>query len=116
MKITEIINEERLGAGTRSAVPNINSFPQLDNSNPYELYRFGVALAGSPDFPTPKEGPTSSNLVTIGYSDADQEIIDRAASQFGLNQKHISGKKSKEVEGTGKTSPVAKVKRNQYGV
>jgi hypothetical protein len=52
----------------------------------------------------------------VGYSDADQEIIDHARKEFGLKVRKHSGKGSEELEKINKVSPVAKPKRNKYGV
>jgi hypothetical protein len=121
MKINEIISEAKdrakLRKGTRESLPNVQSYPYLDNNNhPYLAYRFGVALAPSPRDVDHKEGPIGSEFITIGYSDADQEIIDHARKEFGLPVRKHSGKGSVELDSVGKTSPVAKPKRNKYGV
>jgi hypothetical protein len=95
----------------------MQSYPKLDNNaNPYLAYRFGMELAGSPDVDMPERGPVGSEFTTIGYSDADQKIIDHASKKFGLKRKTHGGKGSVESDTVGKVSPVAKPKRNKYGV
>jgi hypothetical protein len=117
MKINEIVIESKLRKGTRNGLPNVQTYPKLDNNaNPYLAYRFGIELAGSPDRDVDQRGPIGSEFTTIGYSDADQAIIDHAAKKFGLNRKTHGGKGSAELDSTSVISPVAKPKRNKYGV
>lgn len=121
MKIHEIVTEGKakgkLRKATRNSLSNIQSYPYLDNNNhPYLAYRFGVALASSPDDIATKEGPIGSEFTTIGYSDADQEIIDHARKEFGFTTRKHSTKGSVELDKINKTSPVAGKKRNKYGV
>ena len=121
MKINEIITEalERgeFRKATRQSLSAVDSYPYLDNnSHPYVAYRFGMALAKSPDDVTDHLGPIGSEFITVGYSSADQEIIDHARKEFGLKVRKHSGKGSEELEKINKVSPVAKPKRNKYGV
>lgn len=117
MKINEIVTESKLRKGTRNSLPNLQSFPHLDNNaNPYLAYRFGIELAGSPDVDADQQAGTGSDFVTIGYSDADDEIIAHAAKKFGLKRKTHGGKSSVESPKVNKTSPVSKPKKNKYGV
>lgn len=117
MKINEIILEAQLRKGARRAIPDMESYPKLDNNNsPYLAYRFGLELAGSPEGDVDKQGGFGSEFTTIGYSDADREIIDHAKKRFGIKSKKQSGKGSKELDKINKTSPVAKPKKNKYGV
>lgn len=121
MKVNEIITEAKergeLRKATRNSLSNIQSYPYLDNNaHPYVAYRFGLALAPSPRDVTSKQGPIGSEFTTIAYSDADQEIIDHARKEFGLPVRKHSTKGSVELDKINKTSPVAKPKRNKYGV
>lgn len=119
MKINEIIRESKgkIRKGTKQALSNINSYPYLDNnSHPYIAYRFGVALAKSPNDVSQTEGPIGSEFTTIGYSDEDQKIIDHARKEFGIQRRTHSTKGSAELDSINKTSPTAKPKRNKYGV
>lgn len=120
MKINEIVTEAargKLRKGTTQSLSNISSYPYLDNnSHPYVAYRFGVALAKSPSDVKDQQGPTGSEFVTIGYSDADNEIINHARKEFGLTTRTHSTKGSLETDQVNKASPVAKPKKNKYGV
>jgi hypothetical protein len=121
MKINEIVTEAKgrkpLRKATTNSLSNIQSYPYLDNANhPYTAYRFGVALAKSPNDVSHLEGPIGTEFTTLGYSDADQEIIDHTCKEFGLPARKHSGKGSVELDKVNKTSPVAAAKRNKYGV
>jgi hypothetical protein len=121
MKINEIVTEangrKKLRKATINSLSNIHSYPYLDNtSHPYTAYRFGMALAKSPNNVDHLEGPIGTEFTTIGYSDADQEIIDHTRKEFGLPARKHSSKGSVELDGAGTVSPVAKPKRNKYGV
>jgi hypothetical protein len=63
----------------------------------YSLYRFGIALAGSPDAPGDTSGPTNGQAsITLAYSDADQEIINKTAKATGAVSRQLTTKGSKE--------------------
>ena len=121
MKINEIVTEAKekgkIRKGTQNSVSNLHSYPYLDNNvHPYVAYRFGLALAKSPRDVSAKQGPIGSQFTTIGYSDADQEIIDHARKEFGLPVHKLSTKGSFELDSVNKSSPTATPKKNKYGV
>ena len=122
MKINEIVSsgivtEGKLRKAARLALPNAKTWPELDNNNsPYAAYRFGVALATSPDQIVDKEGPVGGEFTTIGYTSADDEILNSAAKQMGVKSKKLSSKGSKELPFINKSSPISARKKNKYGV
>jgi hypothetical protein len=74
----------------------------------YSLYRFGVALAGSPDRPGDVFGPTKGQAtITLAYSDADQAIIDKTAKVTGAVTRQLTSKGSRESNTVNTQSPVA---------
>lgn len=109
MRAKEFVKEdkEKLNAAALGAIPNAKVYPDLDNSSPYHSYRFGVALAGMPDYPTPKDGPVQQKMVIVGYTDADDEIIKATGKHLGYQGVVLTNKKSKELEDTYTVSPVA---------
>jgi hypothetical protein len=117
MKAT-VLREENLRKSSLNATPGMTAWPALNNNNnPYHAYRFGLALAGSPDNYVEKEGPVGGNFVTISYSDGDEKILRSAAKKMGFSSKSMgSSKKSAELPNVNKASAVAKVKRNRYGI
>lgn len=111
MKIRDIISEgsglSNLRAGARDSTPDLEVFPQLDNNNnPYLAYRFGVALAVSPEVHMNREGPIGSEFTTIGYTDADREIIDGAKKLMGVTSNKKTNSHSKESDWVNRQSPM----------
>jgi hypothetical protein len=111
MRAKEFINEA-LGATNMemdqvTSIPNAHYFPDLDNSSGYKAYRFGVALAGMPDHPMPQDGSTGLKMVTIGYSTADDIIIDSTSKLFGAKKMRLTPRGSTELKDTNTTSPVS---------
>jgi hypothetical protein len=119
MKIRDIIRESTapLRRSAKAAIPDMQMFPQLDNSSIYNMYRYGIALAGSPDPATmDQDGPAKSKMVTIAYSEGDADIINKTNIRMGVKGRAISDKRSHESSTVDTASPVAKPKRNKYGV
>jgi hypothetical protein len=122
MRLRDFIREEAQdGAGPGSnkgstsslhpnhekAIPNMQSYPDLP-SHYYDMYRFGVHMAGSPsDENMPKNGPAANFMSTLAYSSADKEIIQKTAKALGYKQKKLSPEKSNEEDNVGKMSPVS---------
>lgn len=110
MKIHEIIAEGKLRKGARASTPDMQTWPALNNNNsPYAAYRFGMALAGSPDYPMDREGPIGGDFTTIGYTEADREILDGAAKMMGVKSYQQTAKGSTETDTIQKNSPTRKV-------
>jgi hypothetical protein len=118
MRVKEIITEtEHLRRSAEAAIPDAHFYPALDNSSPYASYRYGIALAGSPDETMDQNGPTQSKMVTLAYTEGDAEIINKANKIIGVKGKALTSKKSHESSTVdANNSPVAKPKRNKYGV
>lgn len=132
MKIIDIINEDsdsyggnRGGKGTPSSleksqadvIKSMDIYPDLPGYY-YDMYRFGVHMAGSPDsrHPMNKRSANGNHLTTLAYTSAEQEIINKSKKDMGLKSKRIASDKSTEPNTTNKVSPVAKPKRNKYGI
>jgi hypothetical protein len=96
-----------LAASAIDAVPGAQKFDQLDNSSPYHAYRFGVALAGMPDYPMNLEGPVGQKTVTISYTEADDEIIKATGKHLGFQGVVVTPRGSKELTDTNTKSPVS---------
>lgn len=112
-----ILESSKLRRSAESAIPDAHLYPTLDNSSPYNSYRYGIALAGSPNDPMDRKGPMQSKLVTVAYTDGDAEIINKANKIMGVKNKVLTSKTSHESSTVDRNnSPVAKPKRNRYGV
>ena len=112
MRAKEFIREDAAGSKAMvqdhvTSIPNAHYFPDLDNSSGYKAYRWSLQLAGAPDYPMPPDGPTGLKTVTIGYTSADDIIIDSASKMFGARKVRLTPKGSTELKDTNTVSPVA---------
>jgi len=126
MKIREVLAESRTGSlqdDVAKAMPAAYTFPTLQNTDPYQQYRFGVAIAAArrQNNPDPygieaKEefAPTTAwgeNLVVVTYDqDQDTETLNLAAKMMGVPKHQISSTKSQETSNVNTHSPIKPVK------
>ena len=118
MRAKEFVQEAKkpIRKSVKSSLPGGRIHPSLDNSNPYHSYRYGLAMAGAPDDDMYTDGPYGSKLLTVGYTEGEREIIAKADKIMGVKSNAISSNDSSEIEAINTTSPVAKPKKNKYGV
>jgi hypothetical protein len=123
MRAKEFIPEghdrKTLRKGVAQSMSNLTIYDQLDNNNnPYLAYRFGIALAGSPNGDMDKKDAMGSDFVMADYTDADTVIRKGAERVMGVHSTKSTGRGSEELSGSiiNKVSPTAKPKRNRYGV
>ena len=122
MRAKEFINEETkpMEPSFKASIRNASTFPKMNISgSSYVSYRFGLAMAGAPDFPTKAEGENwiGGDPLLAPYSEEENAIIDAAAAQVGGGaRKTHSNNRSLETADVNKTSTVAKIKKNRYGV
>ncbi len=77
------------------------------SGSPYLQYRFGIALAGSPDYNTEPAGAIAGDPLITTYADEELDIIKRAAQMVGAgNATQLSSNKSTESDEIHKASPV----------
>ena len=125
MKINEVITEATVGKLTKrqqQSTRGLNKFTDGDRWNgDYTLYRLGLAVASTdgktvPD--TDKESWVGKWKVAAPYSQADQDMLERAYEAVGAKHEDVNhgDMRSQELEGTNKSSPVAAKKKNKYGV
>lgn len=105
----------------KAAMKNAMTMPNLNQStgSAYLNWRMGVALAGAPDYPTRAEADNwiGGDPLLSTYTEEELEMVKAAAKAVGAgNIENWSGKRSEEIPGVNKTSPVAKPKKNKYGV
>lgn len=114
MRLREIFEDKSgINANDARAMANTVKYPQMDNS--YELYRFGVSMAGQPG-PTGPTATVGDVPVLVAYSKGDEEIIRSTEKAHGVKGRSINSRASKEPQGTNIVSPTAAAKRNKYGV
>jgi len=101
----------------KDAIPNLTRYDQLNNSDSYASYRFGVALAPSPDFTNmDRKSAIANSFAMVDYTEADAKIRRGAEKTMGVKSNSSTGKGSIETNDVNKISPVAKLKRNKYGI
>lgn len=127
MRVYEIITEAMQDDVAR-ALPATFAIPKLQNQDAYHQYRFGMALAAARgaakrqeeiDHMNMAESPWGENQIVVTYDETDAQFIDDALQSIGMSssdKKLISTPKSQEPKKINTTSPVAKPKRNKYGV
>jgi hypothetical protein len=125
MKINEVIVEAKTGkvpGDEQRATVGLNKFTDANHWNSdYTMYRLGLAAAetdGKIKPTTDEESWVGRWKVAIPFSQADQDILDRAyeavnAVKVDMNHGDL---RSQEAPGVNKTSPLAKPKKNKYGV
>lgn len=105
----------------KASMKNAVTLPALNMStgSAYMNYRMGIALAGAPDYPTKMEADNwiGGDPLLATYTEEEFEMIKKAAEQVGAGTiQNWSGNRSKEVADVNKTSTVAKIKKNKYGI
>lgn len=92
----------------QSAIPGATRYPDTP-AHYYNMYRFGVHMAGSPDEQAyDPAGPSANEMVTLAYSKTDLDIIKKSAKAMGFKGASMTSHGSYEPTDTYTTSPVAK--------
>jgi hypothetical protein len=134
MKANEFIKENMSGAGYKAkgkmqpipkefkaSMQNATTMPALNQAHgsAYTGYRFAIALAGAPDFPTKMEADSwlAGDPLLSTYTQEEYDMVKAAALQVGAGTiENWSGKRSEEMADVNKLSTVAKPKKNKYGI
>lgn len=86
----------------------------MPSADAYRIYRFSMAMADHTM--AHKEGPVGNHAVIVAYTDGDEEIIKGAEKTTGRKSNLVADRGSNEPDSTYTMSPIAKPKRNKYGV
>lgn len=126
MKSKDIIVENNVtphAQGVKRSLPKILVFPKLQNQDPYLQYRFGLAMASAGavannQIEYHKASEFGEQLVVIPQTQQEVEIVNLARKLYGqeANYTVASSPQSEEAKDTISVSPVAKRKKNKYGV
>lgn len=113
---TEPLNKEY-----KASMKGLSTMPDQNQASgsAYLGYRMGLALAGAPDYPTKMAGDTwlGGDPLLSTYTPEEMEMVKAASLQIGGGKiENWSGKRSQELPSVNKTSPVAKPKKNKYGI
>lgn len=122
MRATEFISETKYGAAQdvpanakklpksySSALKGAISMPDISQTkqggSPYAQWRFGIAMAGAPDYPTEPAGAFAGDPLLATYSDAELKIINSAAKMIGAGEvKKLTDNRSTESPAVNKAS------------
>ena len=104
-------NADKLPKSHKSAIKGAISMPDISQTkqggSPYTQWRFGIAMAGAPDFPTPPAGAFAGDPLLATYTDEDLRIINAAAKSVGAGEvKKLTDNRSTEADYVHKVSPV----------
>lgn len=105
MRASEFITEGMTDWQLRA----ISGMKTIDGANQfYDLYRFGLAMAdvGNVNEFTPT-GTTEDHPVIVGYTDADEDIINSALKKVSKTATNITGRHNCEPIDTNTLSVVA---------
>ena len=124
MRAQEFINEAKYGSAAdvpanaakmpkshRSALKGMVSMPDISQNkqggSPYTQWRFSIAMAGAPDYPTEPAGAFAGDPLLATYSDVDMDIINSAAKSVGAGRvTKLTDNRSTEADYVNTTSPV----------
>jgi hypothetical protein len=81
----------------------------------HEFYRFMMQAAASPN-DIPISTTVRSIPFAMPYTEKDEEMLHHALKRMGKKHKHITPSKGQDPDSVQSISPVAKVKKNRYGV
>ena len=114
MRAKEFIIERGFSKRKSGPMSTTFQFPTMPSSDDYQAYRFGLAMADHTM--SNAYGPTSQNAVVVAYTPEEEAIIQGAERQTGHRGRLVADRGSDEPKSTDSQSPVAKPKRNRYGV
>lgn len=112
MRASEFITETQDGEFDpvyQAAIKNAVHFPDQNPStgSAYLNYRFGIAMAGAPDYPTKAASSISGDPLLSTYTDEELQIINAAAAMVGSKgMKRLSNNRSTEIANTNVKSPI----------
>ena len=125
MKVIDIISEAKqakISKRQSQSSRGISIYGDAEKaSGDYVAFKLGQAMAGS-DGTTPIKIDAKSwhgkKKTVHPYTEIENEMFKQAAKAVGADYKDLNhgDMKSRELDTTNKISPVAKIKKNKYGV
>jgi hypothetical protein len=113
MRIKDIIYEG-FAARKSDTMPTAFEYPDMTSANPYDIYRFGIAMADHTN--PPKQGVISNHGIVVAYTPEEEAVIKHAERVTGHKSRLAANRGSHEPKSTNSQSPVAKPKKNRWGV
>ena len=114
MRAKEFIVERELPKRKSAVMPGTKIYPGMPSANPYEIYRFGMAMANH-EMSDP-DGPANNFAIVSTYASEEEDIVTAAERKTGHKGQMLADKGSHEPDSTSTVSPVARPKKNRYGV
>lgn len=124
MRAREFVSEAKFGSAADvpasaaklpqsqvAALKGLISMPDISQTkqggSPYTQWRFGIAMAGAPDYPTEPAGAFAGDPLLATYSDVDLEKVNAAARAVGAGRvSKLTDNRSTEADWVQKTSPI----------
>jgi hypothetical protein len=106
-------------ADQKASMINATTFPDqnMSTGSAYKNWRFGIALAGAPEYPTKADNWIGGDPLLAPYTKEEMDIINYASQQVGDGSKQTwTNSRSQEMDNIQKVSPTAKPNKNKYGV
>ena len=125
MKVTEIISEAKQAKITKrqsQSSRGISTYSDAERANSdYVAFKMGQAMAATDGKTTPVIDAKSwygKKKTVHPYTEIENEMFKKAAKAVGADYDDVNhgDMRSLELDSIQKTSPVAKPKRNKYGV
>jgi hypothetical protein len=125
MKVIDIISEAKQAKITKrqnQSSRGISIYGDAEKANSdYVAFKLGQAMAGSDGKTVPEIDAKSwhgKKKTVHPYTEVENEMFKQAAKAVGADYKDLNhgDMKSKELDSTNKISPVAKIKKNKYGI
>lgn len=112
---------ERVRSQASAALPGVFVQRQLRNTDPYMQYRYAMAVAAARaakehGIDYDQESAWAENLTQVLFVPEDEETIRLASKLMGVSPTRITDNASHEGSKVNTQSPVAKPRRNRYGV
>lgn len=128
MRAKEFIKEaksrgtpEKVSDKKAGPLPGVFVQKSLRNTDPYMQYRYSMAVAASRahrdhgvDYD--QESSWAENLTQVMFAPEDEETVMLASKLMGVRPTKITDSASREPNSTQTQSPVAKAKKNKYGI
>lgn len=125
MRAKEFITERKRAKMTKrqnQSTRGVNTYSDSEKWNTdYVAYRLGMAVAGTDGQIEPELSASSwigKSKSTHPYTQEEQEMLKRAYKAVGATYQDVNhgDMRSLELDTANKVSPVAKPKKNKYGV
>lgn len=125
MKVIDIISEAKqakISKRQSQSSRGISTYGDSEKMNSdYVAFKLGQAMAGSDGKTVPEIDAKSwhgKKKTVHPYTEIENEMFKQAAKAVGADYEDLNhgDMKSKELDSTNKISPVAKIKKNKYGI